>query len=89
MRLAFGAIALAIGVIVMLSRRDYMNPDGISYLDIGDAFTRPDWYHAINAIWSPLYGWLLGLVLNLFHVTPRWEFLTVYLVNLSIYAWPC
>jgi hypothetical protein len=31
-----------------------MNPaDGISYLDIGDAYWRGDWHMAINAFWSP------------------------------------
>lgn len=85
-RIAFWVLALAIGFIVMLSRRDFMNPDGLSYLDMGDAFARRDWYGAINAYWSPLYGWLLGLALKPFDVTPRWEFLTVHLVNLGIYA---
>ncbi len=85
-RFAFWFIALAFGLLVALSRRDFVNPDGLSYLDMGDAFWRRDWRGAINGLWSPMYGWLLGLVLNLFRVGPRWESLTVHLVNFGIYA---
>ena len=43
-----------------------MGPDGISYLDIGDAYLRGDWYVAVNAMWSPFYSWLAGFWLMLF-----------------------
>jgi hypothetical protein len=68
-----------------------MNPDGISYLDIGDAYFRGDWEMAINTVWSPLYSWILGAVMWLFKPSMRWEFPMVHLVNyfifmLAIYA---
>ncbi len=62
-----------------------MNPDGISYLDIGDALMRGDWQTAVNPVWSPLYAWILGPVLALVGPTMRWEFAVVQLVNLVIY----
>jgi hypothetical protein len=38
---------------------DLIDPDSISYLEMGEAFLRRDWQMAINAYWSPLYPWLL------------------------------
>ena len=43
-----------------------LGPDGISYVDIGGASMRRDWYVAVNAMWTPLYSWLLGVTLHLF-----------------------
>lgn len=62
-----------------------MNPDGISYLDIGDAFFRGDWQMAISTVWSPLYAWILGGAMWLFKPSMRWEFPTVHLVNFGIF----
>ncbi|MDX1521722.1 MAG: hypothetical protein R3264_08850 [Anaerolineae bacterium] len=63
-----------------------MNSDGVDYLDIGDAYMRGDWQMAINAVWSPLYSWILGPVLALFQPTMRWEFPLVHGVNFAIYV---
>ena len=62
-----------------------MNPDGVAYLDIGDAYFRGDWEMAINTVWSPLYSWVLGAVMCLFEPPMRWEFPTVHLVNFVIF----
>ena len=63
-----------------------MNPDGVSYLDMGDALVRRDWAHAVNAYWSPLYGWMLGLVVGAIQPSPRWEFPLVHAVNFTIFV---
>ncbi|HEY1676520.1 MAG TPA: hypothetical protein VGG04_02330 [Candidatus Sulfotelmatobacter sp.] len=63
-----------------------MNPDGMSYLDVGTSFFRHDWANAINAWWSPLYPWAIGAVLGIFNPSPRWEFPLVHLVNFAIFA---
>lgn len=63
-----------------------MNPDGISYLDIGDAYFRGDWHTAINTVWSPLYSWILGAVMWLVNPPMRWEFPTVHVVNFVIFV---
>ena len=63
-----------------------MISDGVSYLDIGDAYMRGDWSSAINAYWSPIYSWCLGLALHLLKPSIWWEFVTVHLVNLIIYV---
>jgi hypothetical protein len=62
-----------------------MNPDGVSYLDLGDALVRRDWTHAVNAYWSPLYGWALGVVVGGIQPSPKWEFPLVHAVNFAIF----
>jgi hypothetical protein len=63
-----------------------MNPDGIAYLDMGEAFMRGDWTMAINGYWSPLYSWLLGLALRVLAPAPQWEFPVVHAVNFVIFV---
>jgi hypothetical protein len=62
-----------------------MNSDGISYLDIGDAYMRGDWETAVNPVWSPLYSWLLGPLMALFKPPPAWEFALVHLLNFALF----
>ena len=59
-------VALALGAASAWASRSTMYPDGISYLDIGDAFWRGNWHAAINAYWSPLYPLVLGFFLRAF-----------------------
>jgi hypothetical protein len=62
-----------------------MNEDGISYLDIGDAFLRADWENAINPVWSPIYSLLLGIINFLIKPPIEWEFPTVHILNFFIF----
>lgn len=62
-----------------------MNADGISYLDIGDAYWRGDWQSAVNPVWSPVYSWILGGAMRLFQPSMRWEFPLVQVVNFVLY----
>src|ERR1041384_762284 len=86
-------VALALGFLQAWGRRHasaeglrYVGADSISYLDLGDAWLRGDWAHAINAMWSPFYSWLLGLTLRLFQPTAYQEFTTARLLNFVIYT---
>jgi hypothetical protein len=63
-----------------------MNSDGISYLDMGDAYWRGDWGMGVNANWSPLYSWILGLFLKALKPSAYWEYPLVHLVNFLIYV---
>lgn len=63
-----------------------MNPDGMSYLDVGDAFFRHQWASAVNAWWSPLYPWTVGLVVGIVKPSLRWEFPLVHAVNFLIFG---
>jgi 4-amino-4-deoxy-L-arabinose transferase-like glycosyltransferase len=85
-------VAIVLGFLQAWGRRHnsndglaYMGADGISYLDIGDAYWRGDWQAAINAMWSPFYSWLTGLTLRLIQPSPYWEFTVVQLLNFTIY----
>jgi hypothetical protein len=62
-----------------------MNADGIVYLDIGDAYLQSDWGNAINPVWSPLYSWVIGLVMFIVQPSIHWEFTLVHLINLGIF----
>lgn len=62
-----------------------MGPDGVSYLDVGDAWWRGDFSHAVNAYWSPLYSWIVGGFLKLINPSSYWRFPMVHLVNFAIY----
>ncbi|MGH7544379.1 MAG: hypothetical protein ACREK7_10625 [Gemmatimonadota bacterium] len=65
--------------------RPYSNPDGLSYLQLGEAYLRGDWGAAINRYWSPLYGLVLALVLHVVRPVPRWELPLIHAVNFGIF----
>lgn len=85
-RVACWLTALVLGALQAWTARFAMNPDGISYLDIGDAYWRHDWHNAINAYWSPLYSWILGGFLNVLKPSLYWEYPIAHLANFSIYV---
>ena len=79
------AVIVAIGLIRDWVGRYSMDPDGISYLDLGDAFFHRKWFDAVNGYWSPLYSWLLGSAMFVTKPTRQWEFPVVHVVNFVIY----
>ncbi len=85
LRIAFWSAAIVLGLVQAWAGRHVMNADGISYLDMADAYLRADWKMAINGYWSPLYSWLLGLAMFLLKPSPYWEFTVAHLVNFGIY----
>lgn len=86
LRISCWAVALALGAWQAWATRFAMNPDGVSYLDIGDAYWRGDWHNAINAYWSPLYSWILGFFVKVVKPSIYWEYPLVHFVNFLIYA---
>jgi len=81
----FCFIAVVLGAYQAWDTRHAMNADGISYLDMGEAYLRGDWDMAINAYWSPFYSWLLGLAMHILRPSAYWEFPVVHLVNYLIF----
>ena len=83
----FRMLAVGLGVLHVYAAitSQSMNADGISYLDIGDAYFRADWMNAINPVWSPLYSWILGFANFVIRPSIQWEFPVVHLVNFVIY----
>jgi len=86
LRIAFWFVALVLGASNAWAARFTINPDGISYLDMGDAYWRGDWHMAVNAYWSPFYSWLLGLFLKELKPSAYWEYPLAHLVNFLIYV---
>lgn len=84
-RVLFWASAVALGLAQAWANRHFMSSDGISYLDMGDAFIRRDWHMFVNAWWSPLYPILLGSMRALLRPSPYWEFTCVHLLNFFIF----
>ncbi|MBA3442985.1 MAG: hypothetical protein H0T92_24330, partial [Pyrinomonadaceae bacterium] len=79
-------IALMLGLLHAWASRHNMDGDGISYLDMGEAYWRGDWRMAVNGYWSPLYSWLLGAALFFLRPSSYWEFAAAHLVNLLVYV---
>lgn len=77
---------LALGLFHTWLGRYAMDPDGMSYLDVGQSFFRRDWANAVNAWWSPLYPWTVGLVVGIAKPSPRWEFPVARLVNFGVFV---
>lgn len=82
---AFWIVALLLGFLQAWISRHDMYSDGISYLDIADAFRQGD-KAAVNPYWSPLYPFLLSVAMSFLRPSPFWEFSVVHLVNLIIYV---
>ncbi len=79
------AVIAAVGALRMWVGRYSMNPDGMCYLDLGDAFFHRKWFDAVNGYWSPLYSWLLGAALFVARPSRWWEFSVAHAVNFLIY----
>jgi hypothetical protein len=81
----FAAIVLG-ALQAWTSRYTISTHDGVSYLDVADAYLRADWQAALNGYWSPLYSWLLALMLGLLEPTTYWELPALKLLNFLIYV---
>jgi hypothetical protein len=79
-------VTVFLGLLHAWIGRYAMNPDGISYLDVGESFFRRDWTSAVNAYWSPLYPWMLGIVVGMVNPSPMWEFPVVHMVNFVVFV---
>lgn len=73
------------GLFQAMAARFYMNPDGISYADLADAYNRGDLQTAISAYWSPLYPILMSLQFRIFHPSPYLESVAIHLLNFVLY----
>ncbi len=79
-------LAAVWGAISAWLYRDWMNPDGICYMDLaGNALQRGP-LALVNAHWSPLYPALIACWTLLFHPTAAQEFAYVHALNGVIYT---
>jgi len=78
-------ISIFLALVHTWAGRYSMSPDGMSYIDVGRAFFRHDWFGAFNAYWSPLYAWILGTILGVAHPSPRLEYPVAHVVNFFVF----
>jgi hypothetical protein len=87
MRWVFRLIALTFGFLQAFPHRyNVSSEDGVSYLDIGDAYFGGEYHPAINGSWSPLYSWILGFINYVFHPSMQYEFVIVAVVNFLLFV---
>lgn len=79
------AAAALLGLLQAWAERFYIEPDGVNYLDVAYAYLRHDYHDAINAYWSPLYSWLLAVVIAAVHPPPYWESTALHMLNFLDY----
>lgn len=85
-RLICWIVCLLFALLEAWSQRQFINEDGVSYLDMSDALIRHNWHLLINPIWSPLYPFLIGVVTWLTRPSAEWEVPTVHILNLAIFV---
>ena len=83
-RLGLWVAVAVLGLLGSWTHRYDLNPDGISYLEIGHAGIS-DWHGFVNAYWSPLYPLVLSALFRWFRPSAFWEYPAVHFVNFAIY----
>jgi hypothetical protein len=84
-RLICWIICIGFALLEAWSQRQFINEDGISYLDMSDVLLRHNWHLLINPIWSPLYPFLIGVATWLTHPSAQWEIVIVHALNFVIF----
>ena len=78
-------IAVIVGICHAVATRDAVDPDGVSYLEIADAYFKGDFQSAVNSYWSPFYSWVIGLGLHIFKPDVFFEATFIHIINSLIY----
>jgi hypothetical protein len=78
--------ALRVGIVVFgallaLAERYNVSADGVSYLNLSDAWMRGQWIDGISGYWSPLYPAVLGLARALTNISLADEAALLHAVN--------
>lgn len=84
-RVTFFIVAFILGAIQAWATRNFMNSDGLSYIDIAVNYLNGNYEEAFNTYWSPFYSWVIAIALFIFKPTPYWEFTVVHIVNFIAY----
>ena len=82
----FRLVAIVLGFVQVWAFRHGTNDiNGISYLEMGEAYMRGDWRTAVNGMWSPFYSWVLGAPMRILQPSPPHEYLVIELINLVVF----
>jgi len=84
-RLVCWVVCIGFALIEVWSQRQFINEDGVSYLNMSDWLLLHNWHLLINPIWSPLYPFLIGVVTWFTHPSAQWEVPIVHVVNLIVF----
>ena len=79
-------MTILLGLLQAWASRFAITGDGVSYLDMEQAYLRGDWHTAVNGYWNPLYAWLQAIGYLVFRPSPYWEYPVVQFVNFGIYV---
>src|SRR6266446_4061159 len=82
-RLAWG-LMIVCWIISAVGNLQFLNPDGISYVEIAQSVHRGNPAALINAYWSPLYPALLAGWLAVLKPSMRYEILAVNCLNVVL-----
>src|SRR5438445_13362738 len=91
LRMALGFVRACLALLQASSNHNFMNADGISYLDMSDGVVTGEWTRLINGTWSPLYPALLGVAARVLKPSAYWQFTLVHAVNVMcfVFAFAC
>jgi hypothetical protein len=78
-------VCVGLALIEAWSQRQFINEDGISYLDMSDVLIKHNWHLLVNPIWSPLYPFLIGVATWLMRPSAQWEAPVVHALNFVIF----
>jgi hypothetical protein len=79
-------VALFLGLLQAWAFRYEANPDGVSYLDVADAYREGRWGDAPNGYWGPLYSWLLATGAAVFRLPASADFVLAHIVNFAAFV---
>jgi hypothetical protein len=90
-RISMSTFAIISAALLAWYWRHVMASDGLSYVDIADAYAHGNFTLAISTYWGALYTWVLALALRVAHPAPQWEATMVHAVNFAafVFAWVC
>jgi len=84
-QIGFWALLAISGLVQTWYLRHRIFSDGIAYLDIAAYYVRGNWHAALNSYWSPLYSWVLAIVMVVFHPNSYWQVASLHAVNYAAY----
>jgi hypothetical protein len=84
-RLAFWVVGALLGFLQAWASRLDADDNAITYLDIGNYFFHGHYPAIVNGFWSPMYSFLLGLVMAVFKPSLYWEYPAVHLTLFGMF----
>ena len=82
----FRCAAVGLALAQTIAARNGIDPDGRAYLELAGATLRHDWPMTVNALWQPVYPWLLALTLAISKPSLRWIFPAAHALNFVVFC---